>query len=393
MKLLIAIDGHFQSYNSDVYSSHLNYDTYWRPFLDVFDQVLVAARVKTTENIPVNWGKVTGDGINFCKLPEYRGPRQYLSVKKEIKEKLQQAILDTDAFLLCLPGMIGTMVWKQLPREDPFGVQVVTDPYDQLAPGTYQHLLRPFIRQWWTGLLRRQCASAAAVTYVTEGILQKRYPPAKRAFTNHYSNVYLSSADIISEPKTFRRGLSSRTLIYVGRIDGFVKAPDNLIKALGQCVNKGLDLRLVLVGGGQSRKLKSLAVDLGLEECVSFRGELPGGEAVREELDQASIFILPSRAEGLPRAIIEAMARGLPCIGSSVGGIPELLIPEDTVPPGNVEALAEKIIEVADNPERLSEMSARNLKKAREFHHDLMREKKAAFLGELRKKSERWNKK
>ena len=65
------------------------------------------------------------------------------------------------------------------------------------------------------------------------------------------------------------------------------------------------------------------------------------GHGVTEQLDAADVFVLPSRQEGLPRAMIEAMARSLPCVGSDVGGISEL-IPDWVVPPNDPQALALK---------------------------------------------------
>jgi glycosyltransferase involved in cell wall biosynthesis len=88
--------------------------------------------------------------------------------------------------------------------------------------------------------------------------------------------------------------------------------------------------------------------------------------------------------------MIEAMARGLPCIGSSVGGIPELLAPEDLVPPGDPNALAAKIREVVTAPGRMERMSARNLTKAREYHEGALRQRRIAFLKHLRDETEKW---
>jgi len=102
------------------------------------------------------------------------------------------------------------------------------------------------------------------------------------------------------------------------------------------------------------------------------------------------LFVLPSRTEGLPRAMIEAMARGLPCVGSAVNGIPELLPVEDMVPPNDVPALAEKIREVLTNPERMAQMSARNLDKAREYADNVLYERRTAFYQHLKAETEAW---
>src|SRR5207253_6445170 len=114
-------------------------------------------------------------------------------------------------------------------------------------------------------------------------------------------------------------------------------------------------------------ELESRANAAGLNGAARFRGQLASPDAVRAELDRADLFVLPSRQEGLPRAMLEAMARGLPCIGSTVGGIPELLPAEDLVPPGDASALTQKIHDVLGDPQRMARMSARNLEKAREY--------------------------
>jgi glycosyltransferase involved in cell wall biosynthesis len=127
-----------------------------------------------------------------------------------------------------------------------------------------------------------------------------------------------------------------------------------------------------------------------LGERVCFRGQLTAGNAVRAELDRADLFILPSHQEGLPRAMVEAMARALPCIGSTVGGIPELLPHEDLVPPGDVAALASKIREVVTNPERMTRMSARNLEKAKEYTDEVLYEQRNEFYHYVREITEDW---
>jgi glycosyltransferase involved in cell wall biosynthesis len=163
------------------------------------------------------------------------------------------------------------------------------------------------------------------------------------------------------------------------------KAPDVLIDAVGLCVARGNKINLKIIGDGKFRSnLEKRVSRLGLNDSIIFLGQLPAGKLVRNELLKSDLFILPSRTEGLPRAMIEAMACGLPCIGTNVGGIPELLPEEDLVPPGRVQALADKIGEVLDNPERMRTMAARNLEKANEFRKDILDERRRVFYQQLR---------
>ncbi len=292
-------------------------------------------------------------------------------------------------------------------------MEVVGDPYDVFAPGAVVHPLRPFFRWWFPRQLRRQCVCACAAAYVTEQALQRRYPPGRRSFATHYSSVELPKDSFLPcEGRVYSTHFSdvelselafappSRPtrqndclirLIFVGTLEQLYKAPDVLLDAVGQCFRQGLDLELVLIGGGKyQQQLEARAEALGLGLRVRFLGQLPAGEAVRNDLDRANLFVLPSRQEGLPRAMLEAMARGLPCIGSTVGGIPELLEAEDLVPPGDAMALAAKIREVVSDPDRMARMSAWNVAKAEEYRDEVLRERRAAFYRYVREMTGAW---
>ncbi|HYI37228.1 MAG TPA: glycosyltransferase, partial [Thermoleophilaceae bacterium] len=99
---------------------------------------------------------------------------------------------------------------------------------------------------------------------------------------------------------------------------------------------------LQIVGDGELRSdLERQTRELGLTDRVSFLGEQPKHEVARL-MREASLFVLPSLAENLPVVLIEAMASGLPSVATSVGGVPEMLGPEDgeLVEPGDAGALA-----------------------------------------------------
>lgn len=124
---------------------------------------------------------------------------------------------------------------------------------------------------------------------------------------------------------------------------------------------------------------------------VTFAGQLANESQITRALDNADLFALPSRTEGLPRAMIEAMARGLPCIGSDVGGIPELIPSDSLVPADDAPALAAKIFEVLTDSARMARMSKENLARVAEYSEDVLRDRRQAFYRHLAAETLKWN--
>ena len=85
-----------------------------------------------------------------------------------------------------------------------------------------------------------------------------------------------------------------------------------------------------------------------------------------------------------------AHALGIPCIGTDVGGVPELLDREDIVPPGDALALAARIREVVGSPSRLASMSARNLARAREYAEPVLARRRDEFYRQVRDRTQEW---
>jgi glycosyltransferase involved in cell wall biosynthesis len=344
--------------------------------------------------------RADGPGVSFRGLPNYTGPWQYLQARRQAKAIARHAIEECDAYLLRMPGLVSQMVWREIARvKKLYALEVVGDPWEALGPGTWPNISRPIFRRIATQQLKRICAGAVAVNYVTSETLQHRYPPSRSAYAVGFSDVSLENGSVSAEtvkgrhqrfqelPWRDSKTGSSIRIGFVGSFAQMYKGPDTLIHAAALC-HGHLNFELAMVGAGRCLpEMKALALTLGLADRVEFCGELPSGNSIFNFLDSIDLFVMPSRAEGLPRALVEAMSRGCPCIASAVGGIPELLELSDLVAPNSPEALAKLILQVAADSDRLLAMSERNLAKAAQFSPQTLNESRRAFLEEVKCRS------
>jgi glycosyltransferase involved in cell wall biosynthesis len=393
MRVVVALEPRFvRTPDGAVWTQTMFPYKFWLRYLEIFDRVHVVARTLPVAKVDPNWKRVDGGGVTCAKIPYYIGPWQYLQKANLVQKATREAVGEKDAVIFRVGSNLANAVEPILRRNGhPYAVEVVADPYDVFAPGSVKHPLSPFFRWYFSHLMRDQCARATAASYVTKEALQQRYPPGKEAFATYYSDVELPEAAFVDVPRSPHSQQQEFTLIYVGTMAQLYKAPDILLKSVAACIESGLNLNLVAIGDGKHRsELEALAISLGIGDRVKFLGQLPAGAVVREQLDRADVFVLPSYQEGMPRAMLEAMARGMPCIGSTVGGFPELLAREYLVTPGDVTELAQKIREVVTNPERLVRMSSDNLSRARNYTETILRQRWNEFYWEVRQRTQAW---
>ncbi len=402
MNLLVTSEAHFSAVDGRMICGDgpVNYSI-WAKFLDVFDRVSVLARVGTSNRVWLLEARADGRGVTFHALPDYKGPWEYLRTLPKLKALVRQAVHQSDAYLLRVPGLVSRAAWLEINRlRRPYALQVVGDPWDALGVGTVRGVFRPVFRYAGMRDLKKMCKGAVAVHYVTQATLQGRYPPGRNSYAVGFSDACMDAGLATSRDVEERyRHIEARMaqdgdratplhVGFIGSLSQMYKGPDVLLRAAAVCRNRGLNLQVTFVGDGRYMvTLKEMALRLGIADRAAFLGQLPSGRPVRDFLDAIDLFILPSRAEGLPRALLEAMARGCPCLGSNVGGIPELLNPADLVPAGDADGLARKILEVAGAPERMKQMAQRNFEKAKQFSPEALRKGQRDFLCQVRLRS------
>jgi len=143
--------------------------------------------------------------------------------------------------------------------------------------------------------------------------------------------------------------------VYVGRIAP-IKRLDLMLRALSEARKHSSQLRLALVGDGESRiALEALAKQLGIERVAHFLGyrrDLP------EIAAAADVGVVSSDNEGTPVSLIQMAAAARPLISTRVGGVPDVVTKTNgiTVPPGDYRALGKAFVTLARDPELRSQM-------------------------------------
>jgi glycosyltransferase involved in cell wall biosynthesis len=159
----------------------------------------------------------------------------------------------------------------------------------------------------------------------------------------------------------------NKKILYVGRLME-EKGLDVLIKAYAIVNAKVPNTNLIIVGKGHMRtSLEALANRLGLKNVV-FTGFV-SDSMLRQAYASSDLFVLPSYAEIQPLVLLEALAMGLPAIGTNVGGIPEMIIEGQNgyiLKPGDHEGLAERIITILNDDRLRKEFSRNSLQIARD---------------------------
>ncbi|WP_243311787.1 glycosyltransferase family 4 protein [Fundidesulfovibrio agrisoli] len=199
-------------------------------------------------------------------------------------------------------------------------------PYDLAA---MHRLTGPLIRLLWR--------KAGAVVANSGGLaaLARRFEPGLE-----YPVIPNGADTALFHPRSGERAPGPVRLFFHGRLV-YQKGLDILLAALGDMAAAPFELHLA--GDGPMRpELEQQASSLGIRDKIFFHGWMRRPELARA-LRGADLFVFPSRDEGMPNAVLEAMASGLPVVASAIAGSEELVLPGLTgrlVPPEDAPALA-----------------------------------------------------
>jgi glycosyltransferase involved in cell wall biosynthesis len=213
-----------------------------------------------------------------------------------------------------------------------------------------------------TPLLTEKVAQARFVATATH---HGRAQAMHRSDPRHWDRLHVIRCGVDVERLPAPRGRARAPeapleLLAVGRL-----APEKghvgLVEALALAVERGVDARLSLIGGGpEEARIRAAIAARGLQGRVELLGARPE-QAVLEAMARADALVVSSFAEGLPVVLMEALAMELPVIAPAIAGIPELVAHRETgllFVAGRWDELAERIAELASDPALRARLAA-----------------------------------
>ncbi len=224
---------------------------------------------------------------------------------------------------------------------------------------SYQYMMN-----YW--ISRKCCDAIIAVSYqVKDALISEDFDSGK--FHVVHNGTPINNQEIDSNIRSELNILEDiPVVIHIGRLCKS-KGQHILLKAAANLHQLGQEAVYLIVGkdleqdGAYFQYLKEMACELGIDKLVRFLGHRSD---IPQLLALSDLLVLPSYTEGLPLVILEAMAAGLAVVATPVGGIPEVLIHQETgllIPVEDVQALGNAILKLLQNPHIKNEMGNKGL--------------------------------
>lgn len=198
-------------------------------------------------------------------------------------------------------------------------------------------------------VLYRKITRKAALSFFFSGDLRRKYGHEGENEHLIFSSLF-GEEDIIPREDTCTN--QRIEIIYVGRL-AHEKGIGYLIRAVAGLKKSNLDAHLKICGDGPEKQaLASLCEDLDLVDEVKFMGFL-NAESLKQAYVDSDIFVIPSLSEGMPKVLIEAMAKALPVISTDVGGVSAIIDDGENgllVSPKSPEEITQAVLRIVNDP-------------------------------------------
>lgn len=384
-KLLISCDDTLFVYHGKYYFKNQEWCNFYKRYLRIFNSLRIAVRCEVVNELNSCNILIDDTRIEVIDIPNFSGPLEYAKKYFKIGRALTNICNGCDAAIVRLPSTIGQRVARKVIKSHiPYGVEVVYDAEDGWR--SEKKIINRYLWKRIDKEMRETCYTANGISCVTEFYLQKHYYSKKAdAFTSHYSTLELPKEFYgfpkkYPEGKTFTLANVANQIQFNGR-----KGFNEIIEAISILKKKGVIVNAKFVGQDYHNgitQFMDLSRCLDVEKQIEFMGYLTRPE-LDDFLSSVDMFVMPTRAEGLPRVIIEAMAKGLPAISTPVSGNPELLDTHFLVKYEDVQTLANRIEELIIDKELYEKTSFENFNNSQKYEATVLERKRDAFYQKL----------
>ncbi len=314
-------------------------------YFTVVDKLVIMVRTFQTNKTYKEMKMKILDTANMevVEVNNFNTIKGFLIERNRFKKIATQYVERADLIFARMPSNISDLVLKiALKKNKPYLVEVGGCAWDSY----WNHgLLGKFIAPRMYFKEKYFVSKANFAIYVTKSFLQNRYP--NKNSTINCSNVYINNRDesIIKERLKKINNLNPSHITIgqaVNSIDVKYKGEHLIIKAIRKLNKIGVRVEYQVVGPGEGSYLIKLAKKTGVYDQLKLLGTMTK-EQINKWYKTIDFYIQPSKQEGLPRAVIEAMSFGCPALGSKIAGIPELLDNECMFNPNKQKEIVERI--------------------------------------------------
>lgn len=384
MTLLYCSAFMFRAENGKTFALPSCSDPFFQKYLDVFDSVRVIGipvrdYIDTSSLVQMNDHRIT---VRLTK--PNNSPLDFWN-DREVKRILEEEISKAEAVLIKPASRRGMMAIDIAKKQcKPYMIEMTGDIHNALSqhPNPLKRLYSPLLYKQ----IKKKIHDCKFGLYVSKDYLQQQFP---------IEGLMCGCADVILQ-KSMEETLQKRFLFIdemknrknidislIGFYQGKMKGVDTAIRALSLLPE---NYRLNVLGNGTRRNRENwylYAEKLGIKqvrERILFPAPLPNADAVLSWLDTQDFFILPTRSEGLPRCVAEAMSRGCVCFATNICTMPELLEKKCLHPLGDEKALANLILTYTNNTELMKTTAKRNFNYAKYYDFETLRLRRNLFL-------------
>lgn len=323
-------------------------NTLFKRYLRSFDSINVVARkISVRPNYDISkYSRINLDAVTFNCVEKLSIFSLFIGRDRQL---IKDSIIKSDITLIRMPSIIGIVASVEARRQDkPYAIELVGCPWDSLW--YYGKLSYKFIAPFLFLINRLLIYISPNVIYVSKNFLQGRYPTLGNSVACSDVEINIPDKTTLQDRlnKIQEYGRNKKyTLGTVGAVHLRYKGQHYVIKAINKLVKKGYDLEYYIVGNGNQEYLARLASKYRVADRVYFMGPMDH-QHIKKFMSNLDIYVQPSNAESHGRVILEAFETACPVIGSSTGGIPELVSKEFVFKRKDVNDLTYKIEHMLD---------------------------------------------